>query len=320
MTETVRIGTFNVENLFRRFKFKDKIDVQKAIAEGWTVDKTCFEIHKPTSKRITGKAIRKCKAHVLALQEVENLDTLKCFQTRFLGGRKTYPHMALIDGNDRRRIDVAVISKLPIPHIRTHQHLRTESSKAYIFSRDCLEVDVQLPGGGIVTIFANHFKSMMDKSDPSNGRRNTRARRERQSEEVMKLTTARFGENAGDHDFIVLGDLNDYLKSDSQGDTGIGDLVGWNQVVNVVDRLPKKDRWTHFYKGSKDIDDDDGYHQLDYVLLSKSLADKNPQEPVIERRGQPKRVKRFTGKRFKEVGLNRPKASDHCPVMMDIKV
>jgi endonuclease/exonuclease/phosphatase family metal-dependent hydrolase len=114
-------------------------------------------------------AIRELEADVLALQEVENVDTLKHFRAVALGGRKAYPYVAGIDGNDPRLIDVAVLSRLPITRVRSYQHLLDGTST--VFSRDCLEVDVTLPGGGSLTLYVNHLKSMLG------GRGATRAKR-----------------------------------------------------------------------------------------------------------------------------------------------
>jgi hypothetical protein len=100
------------------------------------------------------------------------------------------------------------------------------------------------------------------------------------------------------------------METDGKGKTGIAELVEWDQVENAVDRLPEAERWTHYY------DNRNEYHQLDYLLLSQSLADANPRDPEIMRKGQPLRASRYTGERFAGIGQHRPKASDHCPVVM----
>ena len=118
----------------------------------------------------------------------------------------------------------------------------------------------------------------------------------------------------------MLGDLNDYLEDDDQGKTGIEELVRWEQVENTVERRPEDDRWTHFFKGNRRCGIPQEYRQLDYILLSRSLADTNTGLPLIERRGSPKRAEKDRGPRFPGVGWDAPKASDHCPVVMDLTV
>ena len=315
---TIRVGTFNVENLFARYKFNSNVDPMQAVRDGWDANQRHFTINDEDSKQITGDVIKRLTADVLALQEVENLDTLKRFRDEYLGGRKAYPYVVAIDGNDPRLIDVAVLSKHPLVNIRTYQHLWVPAWKFFLFSRDCLEVDVQLPDNKTLTLYVNHFKSMLDKDDPCHGRRVTRSKRKKQAGTVRQIVTDRFGASAGDHPFIVLGDFNDYLETDAQGKTGIDELVTWGQAVNVVDRLPEPDRWTHFFKGNTSCGLPASYHQLDYLLLSRSLADANAGAPHIERSGMPRRADRYTGFRFPSVGQNKPKASDHCPVVIEL--
>lgn len=312
----VRVATFNVENLFARFRFNSDVDPHEAVVDGWDANKTHFRIQDEDSKHLTGLTIGATRADVIALQEVENLDTLKRFRTEYLDGFKSYPYVVGIDGNDPRLIDVAVLSKLPIQHVRTYQHLR--DGRTYLFSRDCLEVDVQV-GDTTLTLFVNHLKSMLDKRDPANGRRNTRQRRMLQARTVKKIVVDRFGKAAGRKPFIVLGDLNDYLATDAQGSTGIRSLVRWDQVENVVERLPEDERWTHYFPGRGSLLE--GYRQLDYVLLSRSLAWANPAaRPEIVRKGLPTGAARYTGPRFPKVGKVWPKASDHCPVVIELDV
>jgi len=143
------------------------------------------------------------------------------------------------------------------------------------------------------------------------GRDGTMDRRKLQSQTVSKTLEDRFGPELGQHKFVVLGDLNDYMPS-----PGLEPLVGLPWLEDVVrERMDPQDAWTHYYSRGHD------YRQLDYILLSQALAQANPNaEPVVERRGLPLRAARAGSDRFAGVGRNEPKASDHCPVAIDIEV
>jgi endonuclease/exonuclease/phosphatase family metal-dependent hydrolase len=313
---SVRLGTFNVENLFARFKFNKNVDPDNAVKDGWDVSKTHFDILDEASKQITGSLIRSTEADVLCLQEVENLDTLKTFRARYIrGGRSLYPDALSIDGNDKRLIDVAVLSKHPIAAARSNQELR--QGRSYIFSRDCLELEINVDGAPLY-LFVNHLKSMLDKKDPANGRRNTFAKRQLQAQTVKKIVQERFGTTAGTKPFVVLGDMNDYMQVDQFGEPAIGDLVHWNQVENVVSRLPADEQWTHYQK--KHGASPASYQQLDYLLVSNSLAAATAAQPEIFRKGLARNADRYTGPRYPKVGPNTPIASDHCPVVVDLEL
>lgn len=164
---------------------------------------------------------------------------------------------------------------------------------------------MQLSQHTVLPVFVNHFKSMMG------GRAETMERRRLQAEQVRQILKQQFSHNPGGQAWVVLGDLNDYLPSE-----GLAPLLGQSWLENVVNRIPDlEDRWTHYY------DDEEEYRQLDYLLLSKALAEANPDAiPEIERQGMPRRAERYAGKRFPRVGWNDPKASDHCPVVIEINV
>jgi endonuclease/exonuclease/phosphatase family metal-dependent hydrolase len=311
----MRLATFNVENLFTRFLFARGVDRREASQTGFTADDLRFRLADPVGKRLTANVMNTVNADVFALQEVEGLDVLKHFRDRYLGGPERWPHALVIDGNDPRRIDVGVLSRYPITHARSWQHLRANGD--YIFDRDCLEADVATPLGPL-TLYVNHFKSMRAPDGAQgSGRALTRARRVLQSQTVKDIVRERFGDDPSDGAFVVLGDFNDYLADDRQGRSAIRGLVEWEAVENVLDRRPEDDRWTHFFRGHRGRGP--AYNQLDFLLPSKRLADANPATPGVSRIGMPHRAERFAGERLEGVGRNRPKASDHCPLYFDFE-
>lgn len=301
----VRVGTFNVENLFARFRFRNGFALPDGEQGIWTIDNTKFAPFSDKHHRITAQALGAIHADIVGLQEVENLTTLRRFLRQFHhflphGG---YPYQISIDGNDPRLIDVALISQYPLGAIRTHQFDRTPAG-SLVFSRDCLDVEVLLPQGKRLTVLVNHFKSM------NRDREETMATRQAQATRVVEILQERFGPDPGTGTWIVLGDLNDYLPS-----AGLEPLLEQPWLENMMQRLPAEERWTHYFaRGDK-------YNQLDYVLVSRSLAQANPQAvPEIERRGLPQRAQRSRERRFGGVGHNHPKASDHCPVAIELEI
>ena len=302
----VRIASFNCENLFARFRFRDNYSPTDASSDGFTINNVTFSFYDRTQRRLTANAIKALNADVVALQEVENLDVLKRFRSQFLGGFRAFPHALVIDGNDPRFIDVAVLSRHPILHARSHQSSKSSPrSRSFIFSRDCLEIDVDF-AGNLLTLYINHLKSMIG------GRSRTRNRRLQQVRCVRNIITDRFGSSRpGNKPFIVLGDLNDYIEQGEEHLSSLPELVQWNQIEDVLNRLPLDERWTHFYSRGNE------YRQLDYILISRSLRQKVTSVEV-ERRGMPRRATRYTGRRFRGIGHDNPKASDHCPILVEL--
>ncbi|HRO42377.1 MAG TPA: endonuclease/exonuclease/phosphatase family protein [Flavipsychrobacter sp.] len=303
------VATFNCENLFVRYRFSSKLAEEKkneAVDKGFIIERSLFETVLEEERKLTAGAILATKADIIALQEVENLDTLKSFQSRFLKAK--FPFKYLIDGNDMRLIDIAALSNIEATSIRTHQYDKG-SDKKQIFSRDCLEIEYNVNGVPL-TLFINHFKSMLDKSDPANGRQKTMAKRRQQSEQVVQIIKDKFGSKLAKENFIVLGDLNDYLPS-----TGLKPLLDQPWLENVVQtRLPAEEQWTHWWSDKKSVS------QLDYILLSSRLAKNSPAKPVIIRCGLGTNCTQFTGKRLDGIGKKSPVASDHCPVAMEVNV
>ena len=299
--DTFRVATFNVENLFARYRFRQNFDPREE--EGFTINNLAFDIFDEVEKRITGEAIKEVDADVIAFQEVENLLVLDRFNSRYLAG-KGYRYRVLIDGNDPRQIDVAVLSRYPLRNLRTHRHERNRDSTGPLFSRDCLEVDVEIQGK-LLTLYVNHFKSMME------GREETRERRVEQVGRVAEILDATWQAGGYQGNFIVLGDFNDYVDPN----TSLGALTSHPQLGNIVDRLPEGERWTHFFAGGRR---GEKTKQLDFILLPTGLDTRaGHPAPGIMRAGLPFRAEDYTGPRLSGVGENDPKASDHCPVFVN---
>ena len=315
----IRLATFNCNNLFQRFKFGTGVDQSQIINEGWLANTLDAQLFNETEKALTAAAIMETKADIIALQEVESMNTLRLFRDRFLGGRQNFPHGILISGNDTRLINVAVLSKYPIASIETHVDEWDEEFQRPLFKRDCLECDIAVGSGNKIRIFVNHFKSMYDKDDPCNGRNNSMKERSRQAQRVKEIVSERFP--GGDDVYAILGDFNDYLETDSQGMSAIKDLVRWDNVVDVIERLPTEERWTIYFEGNDQCGQAATYKQLDFILLSKSLAENNQSViPTIIRKGVQKSATLYKGPRFEGIGDVTPRSSDHCPVVIELKI
>ena len=295
---SIRVATFNAENLFARYRFREG---RETLAEvGFGINDLAFNLSVEESKRLTAKAIKEVNADILCLQEIENLHVLERFNSKYLGGER-YFHRLLIDSHDPRFIDVAVLSRYPFSCIRTHRDERNDANTTWKFSRDCLEVDIKV-GPKALSLYLNHFKSMMG------GRSATKSRREEQAKRVAAIIDSRWKDKNYGGNFIILGDLNDYPDAG----TSLSSLLNHRALVNVVTRLPADERWTHYWAGGNK------YSQLDYLLLSRALAHSNQGKPGIMRRGLPYRAEEYTGTRFDTVGHDDPKASDHAPLYMDV--
>jgi len=294
----IRLATFNVENLFARYRFRRNFN--PVDNDGFSINNLAFSINDETAKQITAKAIKEVDADILALQEVDNLKVLDRFVSKYLGGMK-YKHRILIDAFDPRNIDVALVSKYPILSVKTYRSERNQRNTASLFSRDCLEVDISV-NGKTITVYVNHFKSMMG------GRDNTYSRRKEQADKVSSIIDSRWSANNYEGNYAVVGDFNDYLDDRSS----ISDLVNHQGLRDVSEGIDVANRWTHYWAGGNQ------YKQIDFLLLSPELEANNSAIPEIMRKGLAYRAEKYTGDRFDFVGENNPKASDHCPLYIDI--
>lgn len=364
---SVRLATFNVENLMARFDFtgfrnqlrRDRVlqlfDVKQQ-AQYEALEQARVIASTDDTRQLSALAIAEADADILCLQEVDSMAALAAFEYGYLfrmvgnGYRQKY----LVEGNDSRGIDVAVMmreetrdgQRIEVVDIKSHAALTYRDLASFypdfvmpgapedrIFKRDCLELDLRI-GGRPLTLFVVHFKSMTTPRDGLDGRAASMPIREAEVLTVRHIIENRFGrERAGRKNFAICGDMNDYQeKIEVSGDAKSGyiftprqepsALDGFSRdgfVVNPMLRRPVLDRWTLYHARGPE---ERHLCQLDYIWLSPHLAETNATRlPEIIRAGQPYRTVFPPGQaveRFPRVGWDRPKASDHCPVVMTL--
>jgi endonuclease/exonuclease/phosphatase family metal-dependent hydrolase len=334
----IRIGTFNCENLFLRYNFtgpllrRRKGESQTAFQNRqraaraaalqtfgqtggppeWIArDLENISTTSHTQRRATAAVIRENHPDIMALVEVECMDALRRFNSAAFFGDNRYAHALLIDGNDPRGIDVAVLSNFPITRIRTHIDDTSPGGNGRpekIFSRDCLEVTFDISGTPL-TLYVNHLKSQY---------RDNPARRLLQAQTVAELIQERFGPGANTGLFAVVGDFNQV-----PGDASLAPLTRAAWLTGPIADLPPDQQWTHVYESGGRVR---SVSQLDYILLSQELASRHRGGAIIERRG----LARYSGlnayypdtapRILRTVGAPGTEASDHCPVFVDIEV
>ncbi|OBZ93911.1 endonuclease [Pararhizobium polonicum] len=367
---SLRLATFNIENLMSRFDFsgfrnhlkQDRVlrlfDVRSE-AEYQRLEEARTIANTDDTRQMSALAIADCDADILCLQEADNMAGLQAFEYGYLfrmvgnGYRQKY----LIEGNDSRGIDVAVLVReqtrdgqaIECVDVKSHAGVTyadfglfndalaaTNVPTDRIFKRDCLELDFRI-GGRPFTLFVVHFKSMGPAREGLDGRMATMPVRSAEVAAVRRIVENRFGAgNTNGKMFAICGDMNDYQERvDVLGDRRNGysfvprqeaasalDLFSHDGFAeNVMRRRPELDRWTLFHSRGPE---ERHLCQLDYIWLSPELAQRNPASvPEIIRNGQPYRTifpKGQEVERYPRTGWDRPKASDHCPVVMSLNV
>jgi endonuclease/exonuclease/phosphatase family metal-dependent hydrolase len=179
-----------------------------------------------------------------------------------------------------------VLSTLPLNLVRSHidegfTNQFSDGEQRLFRSRDCLEVDVDLPDGETLTLYINHLKSKFsfDDDDLLEGHEKRRA----QSRAIYDLVTERFRGQQTTALYAVVGDLNDTPLS-----PWVEPLVDTSRFTNVIEEYRgPTDHWTYYWRSRNRVS------QIDYVLTSRALADRidaviqaDPtKKPHIERAG-----------------------------------
>lgn len=316
--------------------------------------------HTDDTMQLTALAIADCQADIICLQEVENLDALHAFEYGYLFKMigAGYRHKYLAEGNDGRGIDVAVMTRpetadgqeIEFVKMQSHAHLtygdlglmnddlRAMDEKPHerVFRRDCLELDLRI-GGKPLTLFVVHFKSMGPGKNGEDGRDYTMPVRLAEARATRMIIEEKFGKGKTDNKrWMICGDMNDYrsrlvITGDryagyrfdpvEEAMAGFDPLIDDGFCENLVLRRPQTDQWTLYHSRGPQ---EQHLCQLDYLMASPSFAKKNPKAvPQIIRNGQPYRTPFPPGQdvtRYPRTGWDRPKSSDHCPVVVEMNM
>jgi endonuclease/exonuclease/phosphatase family metal-dependent hydrolase len=301
----ISVGTFNLNNLFSRFNFEAEISSLDELKNGITFDThsagkegAVYNVRNYQGKLVTKKdpkateiiaeRIKRMDIDVLAVQEVEDKDTLKEFNTTHLQNK--YSFVGVIDGNDPRLIDVGILSKFPIGGLTSWQYtVHPDIPQQPVFSRDVLEIEILSPKRDkkLFTLYNNHLKShFIDfREDPKQAEKKNNACRKRQAESLAQIIQQQTNPNSN---YIITGDMNDPVNSPYLFPFTKNPELGLiNALTNPQETHPFKEKagttaWTHRFKPSGKPAQ---YELYDQIWLSKSLATKE-QAAFVDRRIQ----------------------------------
>lgn len=245
--------------------------------------------------RNTGRVIAAVQADILGVVEAENRPALVNFNRQVLKPQQaSFPHTLLVDGNDPRGIDVGIYSRHPIRSVRSHVDDRAPGATSTVFSRDCPEYEITLPGNKTLWLLNNHLKSQGYGTTASND-----ARRLKQAVRIREIL-ARF--DLKKDLVVVCGDMN--AKPDSPS---LQPLLQTPRLHDVFDApvFANQSRWTYHSKKQ----------QLDYLLVSDPLF-AAIKAVGIERRGMLLKNEPH----FSQVTGPQNEASDHACVWAEVEL
>jgi endonuclease/exonuclease/phosphatase family metal-dependent hydrolase len=221
---------------------------------GWVELKT--EAVDELAMRHTAMVMKDVDADILGVIEAENRISLNKFSGQMLQmvGATPYGRVMLIDGNDDRGIDVAVLAKAGYEIVNVRPHIDDSDAQGLVFSRDCPEFTITTPGGETLVLLVSHLKSKgFGGQAASNAKRLRQAKR---TAEIYRRLVA-----DGHTNVAVVGDFNDTPESAPLApllaDTDLRDVSAHPNFVS--DGRPGT-----FGNGTQG-------NKIDYILLSPAL-------------------------------------------------
>jgi hypothetical protein len=189
---------------------------------------------------------------ILIVLEVENIKILKRLSEEYLK-QASYQTVVLIEGPDKRGIDVGLLSRLPLAgEAQLHTLDLKSEDKEPIESRGILNVPLKLPNGETLTILGVHFPSQFNKTPV----------REQAIAQLNEIVKGLY-KSKGDRSLVVAGgDFNISAKEETENQLfskNIGETWKVSHLIGCRDCLG-----SHFYKGE--------WAFLDALLFSPHLV------------------------------------------------
>lgn len=256
-----------------------------------------------TGTRMTARVIQDVGADVLGIVEAEDRPALVRFNQDLLGG--LYGHAMLIDGNDERGIDVALLTRPGFAINPMRSNVDLHDDVGVVFSRDCPQYQVHTPLGATIHVLVNHFKSQSGGGGD---------KRRRQADSVRSIVDDLVAAN---QHVVVLGDLNE------------GPPAGGTQALNLerlyADNSPLVDCYSlaGFELGDRlgSYDSCGLGNRLDYVFLSLSLLPSYQGGGLFRTGLWGSRITRPDAwATYPEMTSSSHQASDHAAIYVDLEV
>jgi len=261
---TLKCMTWNVENFF------DTIDTKK-------INDTVVSNEEYQNKlTIISGVIKKHNPDIVSLCEVENIEILKDIATRC-----GYQYYYLIEGNDPRGIDVAVLSVFQLTY-KSNKTLITPypGNPKYKFSRDCTEGSFIDNEGNTFYIITTHLKSKYNDDG------NSEIKQIAQVNGILDIISRIYSTEKKPPFILINGDFNSNRHSPPINTLEKAGLHIMNYLVNP------NNFYTYTYKGKK--------QDLDYIIVNNELFSKMKTKKIY----------------FDDSTLVK-KASDHNPVILE---
>ena len=239
--DTITVASLNVLNLF-----DDKDDPYHGD------EKTATKLRKDLE--LLAQSIHQIDADVLVLQEVENRGYLELFNRALLADLG-YKHVVLTEGNDRRGIDVAILSRVPVGPVTSYRHLRFPDANGneMSFRRDLLHALIKPEEGLPIHVLGVHLKSKF-------GGKKSDAVRTGEAQAIRSVLDDLFATDSKAQ-ILLCGDFNDTIDSRPL-QTILG--TGKTKMTSFYSDVPEKARITYNKEPYRSM--------IDFIFASPTMA------------------------------------------------